>query len=119
MATCAWRTRHKNSADAPVQGVCGSCWSFSAAQVLASAHYMSTGNFVSLSEQQIMDCSWTYGYGPWHNQACDGGWPELGVQYSIEHGGSFAEKDYPYQGTQVPHCFRAKHWLKPSPPVAC
>lgn len=83
---------------ATVQGVCGSCWSFSAAQVLASAHFMSTGDFVSLSEQQIMDCSWTYGYGPWHNQACDGGWPELGVQYSIEHGGSFAEKDYPYQG---------------------
>eukprot|EP00892_Ulva_mutabilis_P006600 jgi/Ulvmu1/4311/UM002_0032.1 len=80
------------------QGVCGSCWSFSAAQVLASAQFMATGEFVSLSEQQIMDCAWKYGYGQLHNQACDGGWPELGVKYTIEHGGSFEEKDYPYQG---------------------
>jgi hypothetical protein len=55
---------------------------------------MSTGEYVSLSEQQIMDCSWNYGY----NSACNGGDPDLGVQYAIENGGSYKEFDYPYKG---------------------
>lgn len=78
------------------QGVCGSCWSFSASQAISSAHWMSTGDYISLSEQQIMDCSWNYGY----NSACNGGDPDLAVQYSIDVGGSYSEADYPYKGAQ-------------------
>lgn len=57
------------------QGVCGSCWSFSASQVLSAAWWRETGEYVSFSEQQIMDCSWGYG----ENHACDGGDEDLAV----------------------------------------
>ena len=60
------------------QGVCGSCWSFSASQAMSAAWWMATGDFVSLSEQQILDCAWGYGY----NHACDGGDPDLGIVVS-------------------------------------
>jgi C1A family cysteine protease len=58
------------------QGVCGSCWSFSATQVLSSAVWFSTASYVSFSEQQLLDCSWGYG----ENHACDGGDPDLAIK---------------------------------------
>lgn len=79
--------------------MCGSCWTFSASQAVSSAHWMQTGEYVSLSEQQMLDCAWNYDY----NSACNGGDPDLAVQYSIDTGGSFSEKDYPYKGAAPPH----------------
>ena len=49
------------------QKQCGSCWDFSAIGVLESAHAIETGELVSLSEQEIMDCNDT-------NDGCNGGW---------------------------------------------
>ena len=55
-----WR---QEGAVSPVkdQGQCGSCWAFSATGALESAWYLSKNEMVSLSEQDIMDCSKAYG----------------------------------------------------------
>nr|GLL18148.1 cysteine proteinase precursor [Ipomoea trifida] len=82
------------------QGSCGSCWSFSTTGALEGANFLATGELVSLSEQQLVDCD--HLCDPEEAGACDagcnGGLMTTAYEYVLQSGGLEKEKDYPYTG---------------------
>ncbi|XP_048583026.1 pro-cathepsin H isoform X2 [Nematostella vectensis] len=65
------------------QGLCGSCWTFSALGAVEGAHF-----FKKLSRQQLLDCTWSAG-----NHGCRGGFQDRTLQW-IKRNGVATKKDY-------------------------
>ena len=74
------------------QGQCGSCWAFSSTGALEGAHYVATGELLSFSEQQLVDCAFLQ-YG---NLACNGGLQEKAFDYYKDGNKAELEDVYPY-----------------------
>ena len=97
-STFDWRERGAVT-NVKNQGACGSCWTFSATGAVEGANYLKTGELVSLSEQQLVDCDHTCDPSAPRNcdYGCNGGLPLNAMRYVQKHGLD-TESAYPYKG---------------------
>ncbi|XP_020088824.1 fruit bromelain-like [Ananas comosus] len=72
------------------QGTCGSCWAFSSIATVEGIYKIKTGQLISLSEQEVLDCT--------VSNACTSGWVHKAYEFIIANKGVTTEANYPYVG---------------------
>ncbi|PQQ18722.1 mexicain-like [Prunus yedoensis var. nudiflora] len=97
--SCDWST----SAVTPVKNqgyYCGSCWAFATVATVEGLNYVKTGNLISLSEQELIDCGTST-----EVNGCRGGYADKALEYIIQHNRTLATEDgYPYKAVDNGIC---------------
>jgi len=73
------------------QGQCGSCWDFAGVGTIETFHFVKAGQLLSLSDQQVLDCS--------KGGSCGGGMPESAIDWGCRQGLCLGT-EYPYTARQ-------------------
>lgn len=83
------------------QGVCGSCWAFSSTGAIEGAWVVAGNKLVSLSEQELIDCTFVTATGgcpggTTQNVACQGGNMKDTLDWVVKNRGINSEANQPY-----------------------
>ena len=70
----------------------GCCWAFSAVAATEGVHQLKTGELISLSEQELVDCDTD------EDRGCEGGLMDSAFSFIIKNHGLTTESHYPYLG---------------------
>ena len=85
-----WRSVEGAVTEVKNQGGCGSCWAFAATAAIETHQFLKTWEKMDLSEQAILDCTYTSTY-----NGCNGGWGLIAYR---ENPVQYYETSYPYTG---------------------
>ncbi|KAK4859647.1 hypothetical protein QYF36_009203 [Acer negundo] len=77
--------------DVKDQGSCGASWAFAATGAMEGINKIVTDSLVSLSEQELIDCSLSY------NKGCEGGLVNYAYQFVIDNHGINTDEEYPHR----------------------